>query len=136
MNNPAFAAFRRKLRDNPQNNICAKEAPKDLIDHPPFTVDGKRDRHFRGDQHVVQMSFTNPLGFCYFGKRVGLRVEISLDSYDDFKDEEKVADALEKLYLRAIYYNEQAGEVPDPPKTGWLITNLSRVFRILTKRAM
>jgi len=66
----------------------------------------KRDKYLKGKHHSVQISFSNPVGFSYLNRKSGLRVTIELDSFADFEDGEKTLRALEKLYLRAIYYND------------------------------
>lgn len=43
-----------------------------------------------------------------------MHVSVHLESYADFEDEEKVAKALEKLYLRALQYNNTVGYKSDP----------------------
>jgi hypothetical protein len=56
------------------------------------------------------------MGFLYKNKKRGILVQIEVDSFEDLRDDERVLDALKKLYLRVIYYNAMSGDVPDPPK--------------------
>jgi hypothetical protein len=55
-----------------------------------------------------------PRIFLYKNRISRAVVNISLASYEDFKDDTKVAEALETFYLREIYYNEQSGYRPTP----------------------
>lgn len=105
-----WAPSRSAFLESKGPTIEVRTVPYDLIDvAAPFTVNGKRDRYLRGPEHSVEMSFAEPVGFLYKNRKSGLVITISLESYADFQDEGKVANALETLYLRAIYYNEQAG---------------------------
>jgi hypothetical protein len=71
--------------------------------------------------------------FLYLNKQGGTRVQIGVDSYDDLMDEERRFEALEKLYLRALYYNDMCGVTPEPPKRRLTVTRLYRGIKFWTR---
>src|SRR4051812_41765920 len=63
---------------------------------PPFNLYGKRDKHPKGKHHSAQRPFSNSLGFSQ-NKQLGIRVHIGLDSYADFRSDEKVLRAQKRF---------------------------------------